>query len=123
MALFPRGVPRRATLGALVGTVYACLLLLAMPMDSFPLVPLALATGWFLLSVGLLFLQPMSFTAFTAYAILWIVWRAVVYARNVATVGFLEFFVNDALLPLLALVLVGSSGYMAAAHHARDAEA
>src|SRR5581483_10623115 len=107
MALFRRPIPRRALVGAVIGAVYASLLLLANP--NFDLLPLGLAVGWLLLSVGLLFLQPFAFTAFTAYAILWLVWRSISYARS-SGVPFVEFFVNDALIPLLALILVGSSG-------------
>ena len=121
MALFRHAIPRRALVGAVVGAVYGFLLLVAIPLDGFPLLPLGLAVGWFLLSIGLLFLQPLSFTAFTSYALLWIVWRGILYVRA-GTTPFLQFFADDVLLPLLALILVGTSGYLAHAHAAREAD-
>lgn len=104
MALFQRGIPRRATLGAFLGFVYSVLLLTRG--EGLGLA----AVGWFLLAIGLLFARPVSYYGYVTWALLWLVWRGVIAFRG--EVPSLLWAVVDVAVPLLSIALVSSSGYL-----------
>lgn len=108
MALFRRGLPRRAVAGALVGFLYG---LLVMPTAGGLTSPVFLAgAGWALLSLSLLFGRPMSYYTFVGWAVLWIAWKGVLAFRGAG--GPLFGVVLDIVVPLLAVALVSGSGYL-----------
>lgn len=106
MALFRRGLPRRAVVGAFVGFLYGSLILLL----PAPLHVRLSGVGWGLLSISLLFARPFSYYAWVSWALLWVAWKGVEIFRGlVGAAG-----VVDVIVPLLALALVSSSGYLEA---------
>ena len=106
MALFRRGLPRRAVAGAFVGFVYGSLLLI-LPAE---LAVRLSGVGWGLLSISLLFARPISYYTWVAWSLLWVAWKGVEVFRGITGVA----GVVDILVPLVALALVSSSGYLEA---------
>lgn len=106
--------PRRALLGATLGAAYA-LLILPKPDAWLGVYPPALA--WFALSAGLLLVRPWAYHAFTFWAILWLVYRAITLGRDADWLG-LAF---DVPLPAASLYLLMTSGYREAAAGPGDA--
>jgi hypothetical protein len=103
MALFRRGIPRRAALGAFAGFLFSLYLLFSGA--------LATALGWFLLSVSLLFGRAFSYYVYMVWAILWVAWRGVLTFRHEIPLwaGAIE-----VLVPLVSIGLLSSSGYVEA---------
>lgn len=99
-------LPRRALLAATLGAVYAVLIL---PGTFFGIYPPAVA--WFALAAGLLFLNPLSYHAYTFWAILWIVYRMIILGRTGDWLALLF----DLPLPAASLYLLMTSGYREAA--------
>lgn len=112
MVLFRRGLPRRAVVGAFIGFLYgAAIFALPAPMD----IRLS-GVGWGLLSISLLFARSISYYAWVAWALLWVAWKGVEAFRGVSgTTGWI-----DVVIPLVALALVSSSGYLEALQPAED---
>lgn len=106
MALFRRALPRRAVAGAFVGFLYGALIL----MLPAPLGIRLAGVGWGLLSTSLLFARPLSYYTWVVWALLWIAWKGVDAFRGVG--GAAAWI--DVIVPLVALALVSSSGYLEA---------
>jgi hypothetical protein len=116
MALFRHPLPRRALVGAALGAFYSFLIL---PTGSNVVGISPVGVAWFLLSIGLLFLVPLAYHAFTIFGLLWGVYEGVVLFRGgFNVIGFLL----DVLLPIAAVVLVMTSGYLAEAQAVREVE-
>lgn len=120
MPLFRRPIPRRAFWGAALGAFYS-LLLVGAALRTGSGVGVAMAAAWLLLAVGVLFLHPLAYHAYTAWAILWVAWRSVAFWREGGAPA-LQWFLNDLLLPLASLLLLVGSGYLEAAREAREPE-
>lgn len=105
MALFRRGLPKRAVAGAFVGFLYG---ILVMPTSGEGWSAVAIGAGWVILSVSLLFGRPLSYYVFLTWAILWIAWKGVLLWRD--QLGFAG--VLDVIVPLVAVALLSSSGYL-----------
>ena len=99
-------LPRRALLAATLGAVYAILILPGAWLGVYP--P---AIAWFALSAGLLLLQPWAYHAYTFWATLWVVYRAIQLGRA----GDWLALALDLPLPLASLYLLMTSGYREAA--------
>lgn len=109
MAFGRPALGRRALLAATLGAVYGLLLL---PAPSTVIGVSVFGVAWFLLSIGLLFLTTLAYHAFTLYCLLWIVWKGINYYRMPGpAIG----IVLDIGLPLAAVALLMSSGYLARA--------
>lgn len=99
-----RRLPRRALLAATLGAVYA-LLILPAPQSALGIsLP---GVAWFALSAGLLFLHPLSYHAYTFWAILWVVYRGIDLGRD----GRLVELALDLVLPVASAVLLMTSEY------------
>ncbi len=109
-------IGRRALLAATIGAIYSLLLL---PAPGTLLGINALGLAWFLLSVGLLFLTPLAFHAYSAWCILWVIWKIVEYTRDP---GLLALLLVDLIVPAASLVLLLTSGYLPLARAHREAE-
>ena len=96
--------PKRALLGATLGAVYA-LLILPNPEGWLGVYPPALA--WFALSAGILLVNVWMYHAFTLWAMLWVVYRAIALGRDGDWLG----LALDLPLPLVSLYLLMTSGY------------
>src|SRR5205823_6641259 len=72
-------VPRRALLAATIGALYGLLIL---PAPATVIGVTWQGISWFLLSVGLLFVIPLAYHAYTFWAILWPVYRGVQFFRS-----------------------------------------
>lgn len=105
MALFRRGLPKRAVAGAFLGFVYGALL---MPLPG--TYTFAAGVGWVLLSVGLLFGRPISYYTYVTWALLWMAWRGVLAFQGAA--GHPLLAIVDVIVPLVSIVLLSSSGYV-----------
>lgn len=115
MARFARRpLPRRALVAAMLGAVYALLLL---PAPQTPLGVNPIGAGWFLLAVSLLFLTPLAYHVYTTWSIVWVVWRGVAFYRDGGHLGALAL---DLALPLVSVALLMSSGYLPVARAWRD---
>ena len=103
MALFSRAIPRRAAIGAFVGFLFSLYVLLSGELLT--------AAGWFLLSVSLLFARAISYYVFLVWAVLWVAWRGTIAFRREIPLwqGAIE-----VLVPLVAIGLLSSSGYIEA---------
>jgi len=102
--------------GAALGALYSLLIL---PTGSNVLGISLPGVAWFLLSVSLLFLLPLAYHAFTLFGLAWGVYNAILLFRGGFNVlGLLL----DVLLPLGAVALVMTSGYLAEAYAVREAE-
>lgn len=112
MALFKRGLPRRAVAGAFVGFLYGLLVMPTGFATGSNAVVMA-GVGWALLSVALLFGRPFSYYVFLAWALLWIAWKGVLAFRGQG--GHPLGVALDIIVPLLALALLSSSGYLESA--------
>lgn len=101
MALFRRGLPRRALVGAFVGFVFG---LIVAPSGLF-----WAGIAWALLSVALLFARPMAYYAYLTWAILWMAWRGVSAFRGQTNpiAGMIE-----VVIPLASVALLSASGYL-----------
>ena len=108
-------VPRRALLAAMAGALYGLLIL---PAPQSVLGVTLEGVTWFLLSLTLLFLIPLSFHVYSAWAILWIVYRSVLFVRA----GDLGLLALDLALPLASLALLVTSGYLDEARTRRAAQ-
>lgn len=97
-------LPRRALLAATLGAVYA-LLILPKPDAALGIYPPGVA--WFVLSAALLFLNVWAYHAFTFWATLWVVYRAIQLGRA----GDWMALALDLPLPLVSLYLLMTSGY------------
>ncbi|HWH08307.1 MAG TPA: hypothetical protein VNX21_03840 [Candidatus Thermoplasmatota archaeon] len=97
-----RRLPRRALLGATLGAAYALLILPGPWLGVYP--P---AIGWFALSAGLLLVNVWAYHAFTLWATLWVVYRAILLGRA----GDWMALAFDLPLPLASLYLLMTSGY------------
>ena len=109
MALFRKRLPRRAAVAAFIGFVYSVLLLgseLAQGLTPAP------AIAWFALSIALLFGHAIAYYGFVAWGLLWVAWRGVLAFRGEA--GPLLGAALDVVVPLVAVGLLSSSGYLAA---------
>jgi len=108
MPLFRRGLPRRAVAGAFVGFLYG---ILVMPtgLATGATAVVAAGAGWALLSLALLFGRPFAYYTFLVWALLWIAWKGVLAFREPGLGVIL-----DVIVPLLALALLSSSGYLEA---------
>lgn len=106
MPLFRRGLPRRAVAGAFVGFLYGALLFTLPAAFGIRLA----GVGWGLLSVSLLFARTMAYYTWVVWALLWIAWKGLEAFRGV---GGKAAWV-DVVVPLVALALVSSSGYLEA---------
>lgn len=109
MALFRRGLPKRAVAGAFLGFLYGIII---MPQPGS--VALLAGAGWILLSVGLLFGRPVSYYVFVTWALLWVAWKGVLAFRTFQADAPVLGIVLDILVPLLAVALVSASGYVEA---------
>lgn len=119
MPLFRRPIPRRAFFGAALGAVYAMLLLLPATAGGVKVGGTLVAAAWLIFSMGLLFLTPLAYHAFTTWAILWVVWRSVSFWQAGST-GVLALVLDDLLFPVLSAGLVMTSGYLPAAREAKE---
>lgn len=106
---FVRRLPRRALLAASLGALYGLLLL---PAPDTVAGVTAVGVAWFVLSLSLLFLTPLAYHAFMAWAILWAVWKGFENAR--AFQGVLPVAL-DIGMPAAAFLLLLTSGYLQAA--------
>lgn len=111
-ALFRRPIPRRALVAAVLGALYAFLLL---PTKGPALAGVnLLGVAWLLLSIGLLFLRTLSYHAFMGWSLVWVVWKSVLaYQERDWTI-----FV-DVLVPTVAAVLLMTSRYLEDARQAK----
>lgn len=111
MALFRRGIPRRALVAAFVGFVYGGLVMPTGGTQTF-----LAGVGWVILSISLLFARPVSYYTFVAWGILWIAWKGVSIFR-----GDLDPLLGalDVIVPLVSVGLLSSSGYL---ENAKDAK-
>lgn len=111
--MFRRPIPKRALVAAILGALYSFLLIPIPGAYAYFGVNLA-GVAWLLLSIGLLFLQPLSYYAYVTWALLWIVWKGVLawQARS-------WLYALDVVLPLVSLALLTASGYLDAAHEAK----
>lgn len=98
-------------MGAVIGVLYSFLIL---PTGANAIGINPVGVGWFLLSVGLLFLVPLAYHAFTIFGLLWGVYEGFKLFASGETLR-----VIDVVLSLAAVVLVMTSGYLPAAHEAR----
>lgn len=97
-----------------LGAIYGILILpVAGPLTYFGLNMAGVA--WFLLSIGLLFLVPLSFHVFSTWGILWVVYRGTFFAKSGAWFD----MVADLALPIASLVLLMTSDYVATARASR----
>jgi hypothetical protein len=108
MALFRRGLPKRAVVAAFLGFVYGALL---MPIGG-TLQSFLMGAGWVLLSVSLLFGRTLSYYSYVIWALLWMAWRGVLVFQGKA--GNVLGAVFDVLVPLVSVALLSSSGYVEA---------
>jgi hypothetical protein len=116
VALFRRAIPRRALLAAVLGVLYAFLIL---PAPETTLGVSLLGVAWFILSLSLLFAVPLAYHIYTTWGLVWIVWRVVAYFREpVAPL----FAVTDLILPVASVVLLMTSNYLEQAKAARERE-
>lgn len=106
---FRRQLPRRALVAAALGALYGLLLL---PAPSTLVGVSAVGVAWFALSLSLLFLRPLAYHTFTAWTILWVVWKGFENVR--AFQGVLP-VVLDIGMPAAAFALLLTSGYLQAA--------
>jgi hypothetical protein len=106
-------IPRRALLAATLGAVYGTLILFSAGDDT---TVILVATAWFLLSISLLFTTPLAYHAFTTWAILWLVWKVVLYARGGTGRTLVELALDDLSFPVACLALLMTSRYLAVAH-------
>lgn len=97
----------------MLGALYSFLLLPIPGPYTYVGVNLA-GVAWLLLSIGLLFLQPLSYYAYVTWGLLWVVWKSVLAWQERSWVHAL-----DALLPALSVILLTASGYLDAAHEAK----
>lgn len=109
--VFRRPLPRRATLAAVLGALYALLIL---PKPDALLGVNYLGVAWFLLALSLLFLLPLAYHAYSTWALVFVVMRGVGYYRDAAPWWVP---VVDLALPTLSVLLLMSSSYL------RDARA
>ena len=72
---------------------------------------------WFVLSLSLLFLLPLAFHVYSAWSILWVLYRGVVFLRG----GDVMLLAVDLVLPLASLALLMTSGYLDMAQRERGA--
>lgn len=107
MALFRRGLPRGAVVGAFLGFVYG---VIVMPTGGTPMILAGI--GWILLSVSLLFGRTYSYFTFIGWALLWAAWKGVLAFRGAG--GPWIGVALDIALPLLAVALLSGSGYLGA---------
>lgn len=117
MALFRRGLPRRAVVAAFIGFVYSVLLLVSELAQGLSPLP---AVAWFALSIALLFSHAIAYYGFLTWAILWIAWRGVKTFRGEA--GPVLGAIFDVLVPLAAVVLLSSSAYLEFVRASREAD-
>lgn len=111
--LFRRPIPKRALVAAILGAVYSFLLIPIPGAYTFFGVNLA-GVAWLLLSIGLLFLQPLSYYAYVTWGLLWVVWKGVVAWQARSWI-----FALDVILPAVSVLLLTASGYLDAAHEAK----
>lgn len=105
--MFSRPIPRRAMWGALVGFVYAVLLVFI------PDVRMKLAAvGWAVLAIALLFARPFAYYTYIAWALVWMAWKAVQAFQGEG--GPVAAAALDVLVPLASIALLSSSGYLEA---------
>lgn len=117
MPLFRRGLPRRAAIAAFIGFVYSVLLLgseLAQGLSPAP------AIAWFALSIALLFGHAVAYYGFVAWGLLWVAWRGVLAFQGKA--GPLFGAALDVVVPLVAVALLSSSGYLLVVREPREDE-
>jgi hypothetical protein len=114
VALFRHPIPRRALWGAGVGLLYSFLIL---PTAANVVGINPVGVGWFLLSIGLLFLVPLAYHAFTIFGLLSVALDVYGFVKD-QSVG----HVVDVVIALLAVMLVMTSGYLPAAYAAREAD-
>lgn len=107
-----RPIPRRALIAATLGAVYALLIL---PAPGTVLGISLPGLTWFVLSLSLLFVLPLAFHVYSAWSILWVLYRGVVFVRA----GEIVLLGADLVLPLASLALLMTSGYLDVAQRAR----
>lgn len=109
MALFRRGIPRRAFAAAALGFLYG---VLVMPTGGAPM--FAAGAGWAILALSLLFARPISYYAYVTWALLWMAWRGVLAFQGQGGPPIAA--IVDVGVPLVSIVLLSASGYL---EHAR----
>lgn len=104
--MFRRPLPKRATIAAALGALYAFLIL---PSPHAFLGVNFLGVAWFLLSLSLLFLLPLAYHAYSTWALVFVVMRGVGYYRDAAPWYYPLF---DLALPVASVLLLMSSSYL-----------
>lgn len=107
MALFRRGIPRRALAGAFLGFVYGGLVMPTGGTQVF-----FSGVGWVILSISLLFARPISYYVFVAWGILWTAWKGVALYDLVKAGQPWWLGILDVIVPVVILALLSSSGYL-----------
>lgn len=107
MALFRRGLPKRAVGGAFVGFVFGVLYMPTGGTREF-----LIGAVWIVLAVSLLFGRAISYYTYVAWALLWMAWRGVAAFRGEAASALAA--VIEVLVPLASVALLSSSGYLEA---------
>lgn len=103
-------VPRQALLASALGALYGVLIL---PAPDTTLGITLLGVAWFVLSLSLLFVVPIAYHVYTFWAILWVVYRGVLFYQ--AGSSNFAALILDVLLPVGSLALLFTSHYMEAA--------
>jgi hypothetical protein len=107
MALFRKGLPKRAVAGAFIGFLFGVLYMPTGGTREF-----LIGAGWVVLAVSLLFGRPISYYTYVAWSLLWMAWRGVAAFRgqtpNVIAA------VIEVLIPLASIALLSGSGYLEA---------
>lgn len=112
---FVQRLPRRALIAAMLGAAYGILWLPLTP--RIPLIDVgAPGVAWFALSLALLFRTALAYYTFTAWTLLWVVWKAMEYAQDYQ--GALPVLL-DVGVPAAAFLLLLTSGYLEAASEGR----
>lgn len=105
MARLRRPLPRRALLAAALGALYGLTILPAPQTVIGVTLP---GVTWFVLSLCLLFVLPIAFHVYSAWAILWLLYLGI----TLVPAGALLPFALHLPLPLASLALLMTSGYL-----------
>lgn len=105
MALFRRGLPKRAVAGAFIGFLFGVLYMPTGGLQEF-----LIGAVWVLFSVSLLFGRAFAYYTYVAWALLWMAWRGVAAIQGKAAQPLAA--VIEVIIPLVSLALLSSSGYV-----------